>query len=100
MIRGATYQAIKARRLIRVRRRAVPELIEAFERGRLSLRQFDLMSRLSARQQKRAITVKAREERAASIAALVIAEILNGAGSRIRLADVGRQIRLRIQDDA
>jgi hypothetical protein len=99
MIRGATYQAIKARRLIRVRRRAAPELREAFEKGDLSLRQFDLLSHLSARQQKRVIVAKEREERDALIAAQVIAEILDSvADSRIRLADVGRQIRLRLQD--
>ena len=37
-----SYDADKARRLRRIRRRACPELKDAYEAGTISLRQFDL----------------------------------------------------------
>jgi hypothetical protein len=99
MIQGATYEATKARRLIRVCKRACPELKQAFEKGELSLRQYDLTSRLSVRGQRRALAAKERERRATVTAATVITEILDGE-NEVCLGDVAREIAARIKSKA
>ena len=81
-------------------KRAVPELIRAYETGKLSLRRLDILSLRSKRQQKRVIAAKERENRAGAIAAQVIAEILDSqqrVDSPIRLPELGRQIAERLR---
>jgi hypothetical protein len=68
------YPEAKARRLRRISKRAVPELIAAFEHGELSLRQFDSLSRLRPRQQKRRIAERQQQIDAALVAAQTIEE--------------------------
>jgi hypothetical protein len=85
-----SYTIDKARRLRRIKRRAVPELQKAFENGELSLRKFDILSRLSPRKQRRIIA----SEKATSAAALLAAKAINqfldgiGAGTKIMLPEV------------
>ena len=90
-----TYQVAKMRRLRRIKRRAVPELIAAFEHGELSLRQFDSLSRLRPRQQKRRIAERQQQLDAALVAAQTIEEILDQtkAGTPICLAAIGAALR-------
>jgi hypothetical protein len=95
MFHGSSYAATKGRRLERIRDRACPELIQAYETGQLPLRQFDLLSQLPWRQQRRTIAARERERRATVIAATVITEILDGT-REIRLADVAREIAARL----
>jgi hypothetical protein len=88
-----SYAIDKARRLRRIKRRAVSELQKAFESGELSLRKFDMLSRLSPRQQRRILAT----EKARSAATLVAAEAINDLLSRqagpVRLSNVELAIR-------
>jgi len=68
-----SYAAERARRLRRIARRSSTELTKAFESGQLSLRQYDLLSRRSTRQQKRILAA----ERSRSVTALVAAQTIN-----------------------
>jgi len=68
-----SYQADKKRRLKRIERRACSELQQAYQGGQLSLRQYDLLSRRSTRQQKRILAA----ERSRSVTALVAAQTIN-----------------------
>src|SRR6516225_5724798 len=89
-VRYATnsYEASKTRRLKRIRSRATVELSRAFEAGKLSLRQYDLRSRLEARQQKRLITVERARIASALVAAHAIDEFLNDIkAGQVRLSD-------------
>jgi len=95
-VRYATnsYEASKTRRLKRIRSRATVELSRAFEAGKLSLRQYDLRSRLEARQQKRLITVERARIASALVAAHAIDEFLNDIkAGQVRLSDVELAIR-------
>ena len=89
MYPSATYPATKARRLTRIRRRACRELVQAYEHGKISLRQFDLASRLSRRQQKRVIAEGRRQVLAQQIAASIINRVLSEyAGKEIDLSQI------------
>jgi len=90
-----SYDADKARRLRRIRRRACPELKDAYEAGTISLRQFDLVSRGSRAQQRRIVTAQRAKHWTALIAARTIDQFLDslGAGTPIRLRDVELAIR-------
>jgi hypothetical protein len=89
-----SYASEKARRLRRIARRSSAELTRAFENAQLSLRQYDLLSRRPARQQKHIIAA----ERARSAAALIAAETVNRfldnleAKTPIRLSEVSAAI--------
>jgi hypothetical protein len=90
-----SYALNKERRLGRIRDRADPVLTKAYERGELSLRRYDLVSRRPATQQRRIIAA----ERARSAAALVAAKAVNQfldnlrIGSPVRLQEVVSAIR-------
>jgi hypothetical protein len=85
-----SYTNEKPRRLRRIASRSSAELTRAFEAGEISLRQYDLRSRLGVRQQRRLIAA----EKARSIAALIAAETVNrflddiGTGTPIQLSEV------------
>jgi hypothetical protein len=89
-----SYASDKARRLRRIKGRACPELTSAFEAGEISLRQFDLRSRLGVRQQKRIIAAEGARSTAALIAAATINRFLDnmGTGTPIQLREVAAAI--------
>jgi len=94
-----SYAADKARRLRRINRRAVPELQKAFESGELSLRKFDVLSRLSPRKQRRIIASEKATGAAALLAARTIDQFLDGigAGTKILLPEVAGAISNAVQ---
>jgi hypothetical protein len=101
------YAASKSRRLKRIAARTTVELSEAFAAGKVTLRQYDLISRLAPKQQKERIAVLNREIEGAQIAASTIEEILDrskGAPDSVRLSEVARVIREavsgRLQNEA
>ena len=77
-----SYDADKARRLRRIRRRACPELKNAYEAGTMSLRKFDLVSRGSKVQQKRIVTAQKAKTAITLLAAKAINEGTNGTGTK------------------
>jgi hypothetical protein len=89
-----SYASDKARRMRRIKGQACSELTQAFEAGEISLRQYDLRSRLGIRQQKRIIAV----ERARGTSALVAADTINqfldnlGTGTPLSLREVAAAI--------
>ena len=89
-----SYAIDKARRLRRIKRRAVSELQQAFESGELSLRKFDILSRLSPRKQRRIIASEKASNAAALIAAKAIDEFLDDIGTEtpIQLPEVAAAI--------
>jgi hypothetical protein len=92
------YAASKARRLRRIGTRATPDLSQAFAAGKITLRQYDLASRLPLKQQRARIAILNREIEGAKIAAEVIDEILDGTkGDHVRLAEISLAIREAVQ---
>jgi hypothetical protein len=87
-----SYASNKARRLRRIRRRACPELIHAYEHGELSLRRFDLLSRLPTAKQRRLIAAEKARSTAATIAAQTIEKLLDETGA-VRLPQISAAIR-------
>jgi hypothetical protein len=85
-----SYANDKARRLRRIKGQACPELTQAFEAGEISLRQYDLRSRLGVRQQHRIIAAQKARSAAALIAADTIEQFLDslGTGTPIQLREV------------
>jgi hypothetical protein len=84
-----SYDADKERRLRRIRRRACPELKNAYEAGTMSLRKFDLVSRGSKVQQKRIVTAQKAKTAITLLAAKAINELLDDAKTgQVRLSDV------------
>ena len=61
-------------------------MIEAFEAGEISLRQFELLSRLTPKQQQRRIDEGRRSVTAQKIAADVISKILSESGKEVDLS--------------
>lgn len=91
------YVVGKARRLRRIRRRATAELGQAFEEGVISLRQYDLLSRLGVQEQRAKIRAKivglVCERESARIAAETIGAILEGSKvGPIRLSEIAGAI--------
>jgi hypothetical protein len=76
-----SYAVNKARRLKRIERRACRELQQAYQSERLSLRQYDLISRRPARQQHRIIAAERARNAAALIAADTIEKLLDSLGT-------------------
>ena len=94
------YAAHKARRLARIRRRATPELTQAFAAGDISLRQYDILSRRGAREQRERIARQQRERKSARIAAEVIAGKLadsKGTHTPVRLSEISAAIHEAVQ---
>ena len=71
-----SYAEARARRLRRIAKRASAELKEAYREGRLSLRQYDLLSKLSPHRQRKAIELERNKERAQTLAAAAIRSVL------------------------
>jgi hypothetical protein len=90
-----SYDADEARRLRRIESRACPELQQAYEGGRLSLRKYDLVSRGSKAQQRRVVTAQKARDVATLIAARTIDQFLDGIGTEtpIQLREVVSAIR-------
>ena len=78
---SVSYQADKTRRLKRIEGRACRELQQAYQSERLSLRQYDLISRRPARQQKHIIAPDRARSTAALIAADTIEKLLDSLGT-------------------
>jgi hypothetical protein len=86
------YAEARKRRLRRIERTATAELVEAFSQGRLSLRQYDLLSRLSPRHQRRTLSLESDKERAQNLAARTISSVLAQKPPRIDLALIASKI--------
>jgi hypothetical protein len=85
------YQATKDRRLARIRRRATPELTQAFEAGQISLRAYDILSRHGAQEQRAILAQQRREIESTRIAAETIEGILDHAKTTdvtVRLTEI------------
>jgi hypothetical protein len=76
-----SYAYTRERRLRRIRHSACAELTQAFEAGEISLRQYDLRSRLGVRQQHRIIAAQKARSAAALIAADTIEQFLDSLGT-------------------
>jgi hypothetical protein len=70
------YAEARKLRLRRIERTATPELKEACEEGRYSLRQYDLLSKLSPVRQKKALRLDFHKEQAQNLAAATIRAVL------------------------
>jgi hypothetical protein len=86
---SASYAETKARRRRRIRRYAIPELVASLERGELSLRAAELLSRLTPRQQRSQLASRLQSQRqkilGEKLAAEAISQILQNRGRRNRL---------------
>ena len=71
-----SYDEARARRLRQIRARAIPELNEAFATGKLTLRRYDILSRLTGRKQRKAVRLERNRERAQNLAAVAIRSVL------------------------
>lgn len=94
------YAAHKARRLQRIRRRATPELTQAFAVGDISLRQYDILSLRGAREQRARMARQQRERKSARLAAETICAILDrtkAADAPVHLAEITAAIRYAVQ---
>jgi hypothetical protein len=95
-----SYASEKARRLRRIEGRACFELQQAYQGGQLSLRQYDLLSRRPARQQKHIITAERAKIASAFVAAATINQFLDslGTGTTIQLREVVAAISSAVQN--
>jgi len=87
-----SYAEARARRLRRIERRATTELKAAYEEGRLSLRAYDLLSRLPAGQQRKTVKSDRYKEHAQTLAAAAIKRLLAQKPQRVDLALLTSQI--------
>ena len=92
MFASATYQAVKARRLRSIRRRATRELSEALASGQLSLRRAEIVSRLSPARQRRILAKEQLQEQGERLAAQALHDFLAQEKGRIDLKQVARRI--------
>jgi hypothetical protein len=92
------YVAHKRRRLQRIKARATPELTDVFAGGKITLRQFDLASRLTPGEQRSKIARLNQAIENSRIAAKTIDELLNGSGGLVQLCEVARTIRETVAD--
>jgi hypothetical protein len=90
-----SYGNEKKRRLRRIQNRAHPALIDAYEHGDLSLRQFDLLSKLPPAKQRRLIAAEKARSASALLAAQAVNQFLDSlsTGTPIRLSEVAAAIR-------
>jgi hypothetical protein len=94
------YAASKARRLRRIRARAIPELSEAFVAGEITLRCFEILSRLTGTNQRAIIARQKQQTEHARLAAETINALLDdakSAGASVRLAEVASAIYEAVQ---
>jgi hypothetical protein len=87
-----SYAEAKRRRLCRIGGHAARELTEAFNAGQLSLRRYDLLSRLSPASQRKALQADRRQQDGQSLAAHAIHLILAEKTAQIDLAAVEARI--------
>jgi hypothetical protein len=89
-----SYATAKARRLRRIESRACFELQQAYASGRLSLRQYDFVSRCPKTQQRRIIEADQRNSIAVTLAAQTINQFLDSMepGTPLSLRDVAAAI--------
>jgi hypothetical protein len=89
MYASASYAETKARRLRRLKRYAIPELIAAYDSVQLSLRAAELLSRLPSRQQRTQLANRLQSQRQKDLgerlAAEAIGEYLQDQRGRIQL---------------
>jgi hypothetical protein len=71
----------------------VAELTQAFAAGRVTLREFDLASRLAPGEQRSKIARLNQAIENSRIAARTIEELLDGSGGPVQLCEVARTIR-------
>ena len=92
MFASAGYLETKERRLRRIKRLAIPQLVSAFEDGRLSLRATELLSRLSHRQQRTQLVAQLGRQQekiqGEELAATAIGRCLQDQGGQIQLSTV------------
>jgi hypothetical protein len=86
------YAEARKRRLRRIERIATAELVEAFSQGRLSLRQYDRLSRLLPVRQRKAVQLDRHKEQAQNLAAAAISSVLAQKPQRIDLALIASKI--------
>jgi hypothetical protein len=92
MFPSATYQAVKARRLRSIRRRATRELTVALAGGELSLRKAEILSQLSPARQRRILRQEQLQEQGKRLAARALHDFQAQEKGRIDLKQVARQI--------
>jgi hypothetical protein len=93
------YAEARTRRLRRIAKRATAELQEAYDEGRLSLRAYDRLSKLSPLRQRQALQTDRNKERAQTQAAAVIRIVLTCQPRQIDLALIARQIIASIRSN-
>jgi hypothetical protein len=94
------YAASKARRLRRIGSRATPELSEAFAAGKVTLRRYDILSRLTGTKQRAIIAKQEQETEHTRLAAETInalSDDAKSAGTPVRLAEVAAAIYETVQ---
>jgi hypothetical protein len=89
---SASYSLTKERRLRRIGRSAILELTETFNAGGLSLRQYDLLSRLSPTRQRKALQAGRHRKEGQELAARVIHSLLAKKERAIDLASLEAKI--------
>jgi hypothetical protein len=89
---SSSYAETKERRLRRAGRYAVRELTDAFNAGNLSLRQYELMSRLSPARQKKTLQLDRHRKEGQQLAARVIHLLLARTRERIDLTAIETEI--------
>jgi hypothetical protein len=92
------YEEARKRRLRRIQRRATAELQEAYQEGRLSLRAYDRISKLSAQRQRKTIMSDRQREQAQTQAVLTIRAVLAQQPQRIDLGLIARKIIASIRE--
>jgi hypothetical protein len=86
------YKETRGRRLRRISRSAIPELREGWQAGRISLRRYDLLSRLPASRQRKELAHLELKETANTLAAKVIHSILTRKPERVDLTAIALDI--------
>jgi hypothetical protein len=87
-----SYEKARARRLRRIERRATAELKEAYSEGRLSLRAYDELSKLSPKSQQKTIKSDRHKEQAQNLAAAAIRAVLAHKPQRIDLGLIAAKV--------
>jgi hypothetical protein len=93
------YAEARARRLCRIERTATAELVEAYTEGRLSLRQYDQLSKLSSYRKRKAVESDRHKERAQNLAAAAIGSVLAQKPQPIDLGLIARTITQSIRSN-
>jgi hypothetical protein len=94
------YMESRRRRLRRIEGRAITELQAAFNEGRLSLRRYDELSKLSPSRQRQAVMSDRAKEQAQELAAVTIRAVLARKEQRIDLGALAGRIIESIRGDS